>query len=155
MKNISKHISYSEATKSQTAVKYRKDNTPDASQLEAMKYIAETVFEPLREHFKKPIAVTSFFRSKPVNVLLGGATNSQHCKGEAMDLDADVLGGLTNADIFYFVKDNLVFDQLIWEFGSDKQPGWVHVSCKKAKNRKQLLKSIKNNYQTEYVKWTS
>lgn len=153
MKYISKHITYAEATKSLTAVKYNKENTPNAQQLESMKHVAATVFEPLREHFKKPIAVTSFFRSRPVNVLIGGEANSQHCKGEAMDLDADVLGGLTNADIFFFIKENLSFDQLIWEFGTPQQPAWIHVSSKRTGNRKQVLCSRKNNYKTEYTKW--
>ncbi len=153
MQNISQHITYAEAIKSHTAVKYNKDNTPNAEQLAAMQLVAGKVFEPLREHFNKPIAVTSFFRSKIVNVLLGGASNSQHCLGQAIDIDADVLGGLTNADIFNYIKNNLEFDQLIWEFGNSNQPDWVHVSYKPTGNRKQILKAHKEGYKTVYSKF--
>lgn len=153
MENISKHISYAEATKSQTAVRYGKDNTPNTQQLAAMKLVAQKVFEPVREHFKKPIAVTSFFRSKSVNVLSGGSDTSQHLTGQAMDVDADLLGGVTNADIFHFVRKNLDFDQLIWEFGDSEQPAWVHFSYCTTGNRKQILKAVKNGYQTLYKTW--
>jgi hypothetical protein len=153
MKQISTHVSYAEATKSSVAVKYQKDNTPNSEQLIAMQLLAKTVFEPLREHFKKPIVITSFFRSKPVNALVGGATNSQHTKGEAMDIDADVLGGLTNSEVFYFIKNRLTFDQLIWEFGDKRNPDWVHVSGKKSGNRMQVLQSKKVEHKTLYESW--
>ncbi|MDR0363665.1 MAG: peptidase M15 [Bacteroidales bacterium] len=153
MEFISRHISYSEATKSQVASRYGKENIPNEEQLAAMKLVAEKIFEPIREHFKRPIAVTSFFRDKSVNVLAGGSANSQHCKGEALDMDADVLGGLTNAEIFHFIRTRLLFDQLIWEFGSDKNPDWVHASYKQNRNRKQILKNRKNGYKTEYELW--
>lgn len=137
---ISDHISYTEATKSRTAVKYGIDNKPTEKEMENMKAIAEAVFEPLREYFGVPISVTSFYRSKELNSKLGGSSTSQHCKGEAMDLDADVFGMITNRQIFNYIKDNLDFDQLIWEFGDKKDPAWVHVSFKKnGGNRKQIL----------------
>lgn len=150
---ISKHVTYAEATHSQTAIKYRKENIPDAEQLEAMRLTAEKVFEPLRLHFKVPIAITSFFRSKQVNTLVGGSVNSQHTKGEAMDINAAVLGKISNAEIFYFIKNNLLFDQLIWEFGDDKNPDWVHVSYKNVGNRRQILKSKQNEHNTKYELW--
>ena len=150
---ISAHITYVEATHSQTAVKYRMENIPNAEQLVAMRLIAEKIFEPMRNHFKIPIAVTSFFRTKQVNTLVGGALNSQHTKGEAMDINAAVLGGATNAEIFYFIKNNLLFDQLIWEFGDDQNPDWVHVSYKHTGNKRQILKSKKNGHNTNYESW--
>ena len=153
MEKISPHITYAEATHSQTAIKYRKENIPDAEQLTAMRLLAEKIFEPVREHFKKPIAITSFFRSKQVNTLVGGSLNSQHTKGEAMDINATVLGGVSNSDIFFFIKNNLLFDQLIWEFGSEQNPDWVHVSYKKIGNRRQILKSIRNGHNTKYELW--
>jgi hypothetical protein len=150
---ISKHISYVEATHSQTAIKYRKENIPNEEQLTSMRLIAEKVFEPIRAHFKAPIAITSFFRSKQVNTLVGGSLNSQHTKGEAMDINAAVLGGVTNTEIFFFIKNNLLFDQLIWEFGDDKNPDWVHVSYKNIGNRRQILKSKQNGHNTKYELW--
>jgi hypothetical protein len=152
-KTISKHVTYAEATHSQTAIKYRKENIPDAEQLEAMRLIADKIFEPVRAHFKVPIAITSFFRTKQVNTLVGGSVNSQHTTGEAMDINAAILGGVSNADIFFFIKNNLLFDQLIWEFGDDKTPDWVHVSYKNIGNRRQILRAKKNGHNTKYESW--
>jgi hypothetical protein len=153
MEKISTHITYAEATHSQTAIKYRKENIPNTEQLTAMRLIAEKIFEPVREYFKKPIAITSFFRSEQVNTLVGGSINSQHTKGEAMDINAAVLGGTTNADIFLFIKNNLLFDQLIWEFGDNQNPDWVHVSYKNIGNRRQIMKSKRNGHNTKYELW--
>jgi hypothetical protein len=153
MEKISPHITYTEATHSQTAIKYRKENIPNNEQLTAMQLLAEKIFEPIREHFKTPIAITSFFRSQQVNTLVGGSVNSQHTKGEAMDINAAVLGGLTNAQVFFFIKNNLLFDQLIWEFGDDQNPDWVHVSYKNTGNKRQMLKSKKNGHNTKYELW--
>lgn len=142
MKNISKHITYAEATKSQKAIRFGEPNFPTTHQLEKMVTLAEEVFEPLREAMgNKPIYVSSFFRTKRVNELVGGATNSQHTKGEAMDIDADVFGGMKNSEIFQYILENLDFDQLIWEYGDEKEPAWVHVSYKTPEtNRNQVLK---------------
>ena len=129
--NISAHITYAEGVKSKTAVKLNIDNTPDEDQLETMETTAMKIFEPVRCHYNIPIAVTSFFRSKTLNSTLRGSINSQHCNGEAIDMDADVFGKITNKDIFDYIKDNLVFDQLIWEFGDDCEPNWVHASYSK------------------------
>jgi zinc D-Ala-D-Ala carboxypeptidase len=143
-RTISKNISYTEATKSATAIKRGIDNTPDSIALANMRYIAEKVFQPVRGRFCVPIAITSFYRSPALNRAIGGSSTSQHCKGEAMDLDADVYGVITNRYIFNYIKDNLEFDQLIWEFGDDKEPAWVHVSLKKnGVNRKQILQAYK------------
>ena len=140
---ISEHISYTEATKSNTAIKYGIDNTPDAATIERMKYVAENVFEPIREHFGVPIAVTSFYRSKELNEKIGGSNSSEHVYGSAMDIDADVIGMINNREIFEYIKNNLEFNQLIWEFGTDREPAWVHVSCKKSGNKNQILKAYK------------
>lgn len=145
--NISDHITYAEATKSQTAIRKGLDNKPDAGQLADMKYIANKVFEPLREAMgNKSIAINSFFRSAEVNRSIGGSSSSQHCKGQAMDIDGDVYGGVKNSDIFNYIKDNLQFDQLIWEFDNNGEPSWVHVSLNPAgQNRKQCLEAYKDN----------
>lgn len=140
---ISNNISYTEATKSRTAIKLGLINKPNLDQLDKMRTVAEEIFEPVREHFGVPIAVSSFFRSAAVNKAIGGSSTSQHCKGEAIDMDADVYGMIRNRDIFNYVKDNLQFDQLIWEFGTDREPDWVHVSFNKFNNRGIILKATR------------
>lgn len=140
---ISKHISYKEGTHSNTATRRRMKNEPNEEQLKAMKTVAKKIFEPLREHFGEPIRVNSFFRSTTLNKTIGGSRTSQHCAGEAIDIDA--MNGVTNKKLFDYIKKNLDFDQLIWEFGTEKNPDWVHVSYKSAKeNRKQVLKAVSN-----------
>lgn len=152
MSGVSKNITLAEATKSQTATRKGIDNTPNEEQLAAMKNLANKVFEPLRIAMgNKSIAITSFFRSPEVNKAIGGSTSSQHCKGEAMDIDADIFGGMTNADIFKYIYNYLDFDQLIWEFGNESNPAWVHVSLKlNGKNRKQTLIASRVNGKTSY-----
>lgn len=147
---VSKNISYKEATHSTTAKRLGIDNTPNAEQFSNMVYVAENVFQPLREHFKCPIYISSFFRSDDLNKAVRGSASSTHKKGEAMDLDADVYGVVTNAQIFHYIKDNLEFDQLIWEFGTESEPAWIHVSLSKRNNRNQILKAYKLNGKTKY-----
>ena len=148
MNKISKNISYKEATYSNTATRKGINNEPDGDQLIAMKLVAEKVFQPIREHFGKPIRINSFFRCSALNVAVGGSKSSQHCKGEAIDMDG--LNGLTNKQIFDYIKDNLDFDQLIWEYGTDKEPDWVHVSYSANGNRKQILKAVRGK---GYIIW--
>ena len=147
---VSKNISYKEATHSTTAKRLGIDNTPDAEQFSNMIYVAENVFQPVREHFGVPIYVSSFFRSEALNSAIRGSSSSTHMKGEAMDLDADVFGKVTNAQIFHYIKDNLEFDQLIWEFGTETEPAWVHVSLSKGNNRNQILVAKKVEGKTVY-----
>ena len=153
MENISKHITYQEATSSNTAIKRKIQNIPNAIQLANMKLLAEKVFEPLREKIANPIKISSFFRSVALNKAIGGSSTSQHTatNGAAMDLQA--IKGATNRDIFDYIKDNLTFDQLIYEFGDSQNPAWVHVSYKKEGNRNQILRAIKVNGKTKYIKW--
>jgi zinc D-Ala-D-Ala carboxypeptidase len=133
MGNISKNITYAEATKSQTAVRRGIVNTPNDAQLEAMKLVAEKVFEPLREWYGSPIRVSSFFRNDALNKAVKGSKTSQHVKGEAIDLD---LGSVEeNKKLFDYIKDNLEYDQLIWEYDG----AWVHVSYSATHNRKQTF----------------
>ena len=137
---ISEHITYAESVKSQTAIRLGIKNVPDNFQLEAMKLVAENCFEPIRKHFNIPIGVSSFFRSEELNKLIKGSATSQHCKGEAIDIDADMFGGVTNKLIFEWAKANLIFDQLINEHpDEDGNPSWVHISFSKHGNRNQTL----------------
>ncbi len=140
--NISKHISYKEATHSDTATRRGIKNDPNDEQLAAMKALAKNVFEPLRVHFNEPIHINSFFRSVALNKTIGGSRTSQHCTGEAIDIKGT--NGISNKQLFDYIKENLAFDQLIWEFGTDKNPDWVHVSYTAIKpNRKNILKAVK------------
>lgn len=147
---ISKNLSLKEATRSNTARRLGIDNTPNEEQLSNMKVIAEKVFQPLREWVGGPIRVNSFFRNVETNKAIGGSPKSQHCKGQALDLD-DVHGHKTNAEMFNYIKDNMDFDQLIWEFGDEDNPDWIHVSyVSEDQNRNRCLKAYKFNRKTKY-----
>jgi hypothetical protein len=148
---ISKHLSLAEVSRSETAKRKGINNTPSGEHLENFKKLAENIFEPIREHFGVPIHISSGYRSKELNAAVGGSASSQHCQGEAIDIDMDGTT-ITNAEIFNYIKDNLNFDQLLWEFGNDSNPDWVHVSYESTgKQRKQILKVIKANGKTSYV----
>ncbi len=147
---ISKHISYKEGVYSRTAMRRGIKNNPNAEQMENMITIAEEVFEPLRMWVGGPIKINSFFRSPELNKAIGGSSKSQHCLGQAMDID-DTFGKMSNADMYEFIKENLDFDQMIWEFGDDNNPDWVHVSYVSAEeNRKRCLKAYKEKGKTKY-----
>ena len=150
---ISKHLSLAEVSRSETAKRRGINNTPSGEHLENFKKLAENIFEPIREHFAVPIHISSGYRSKELNAAIGGASSSQHCQGEAIDIDMDGSpSGVSNADVFKYIKDNLTFDQLIWEFGSDSNPDWVHVSYESTgKQRKQILKAVKSGGKTSYL----
>jgi hypothetical protein len=147
---VSEFVTMAEAIKSQQAVRLGLDNKPTADQLLNMQYVAKNVFDRVRKHFGKPIAITSFFRCYALNKTIGGSATSQHCNGEAIDIDGDVLGGVHNAEIFHFIKDNIDFDQLIWEFGTNEKPDWVHVSLKRGLNRRNILRAKKIAGKTYY-----
>lgn len=136
MKNISKYITYQEATTSQTAVRKGIKNEPGDNELLAMQLVGIRVFDVVREHFKTPLRVSSFYRSPILNSVIGGSSRtSQHVKGQAIDIQGT--GKVTNKMIFDYIKENLDFDQLINEYNYS----WVHVSyVSKEKNRKQILK---------------
>ena len=147
---ISEHISHKESVYSRTATRLNIDNNPNDRQLLNMETIADEVFEPLRMWVGGPIKINSFFRSPELNTAIGGSTKSQHCRGQAIDID-DTFGRATNAEMYEFIKEHLDFDQLIWEFGTDDNPNWVHVSYVSAQeNRKRCLKAYKENNKTNY-----
>jgi len=147
---ISDHITYAEAIHSNTAKRRGIDNTPNEIQVLSMKLLADKIFEPLREWVGGPIKVNSFFRSVALNEAIGGAASSQHCKGQAIDID-DVYGRKTNADMYHWIQMNLDYDQMIWEFGTDVQPNWIHISyVSKEENRNKCLKAYKEDGKTKY-----
>ena len=148
---ISRHISYKEGVYSRTATRLNIDNKPNDDQMQNMCLIAEEVFEPLRVWVGGPIKINSFFRSPELNKAIGGSTKSQHCHGQAIDLD-DTFGRATYAEMYEFIRKYLDFDQMIWEFGNDDNPSWVHVSyVSEDKNRNRCLKAYKENGKTKYA----
>ena len=146
MKRISKHISYKEAVGSNYAKQKGISNKPNEEQVENMKLLAEKVFEPLREWVDAPIKVNSMFRCLELNTALKGSKTSSHMKGEAMDITS--MGGKSNLEMFHYIRTELDFDQLIWEFGAE--PKWLHVSYNKDNNRKQVLVTKKRGVYYTY-----
>ena len=147
---ISKHISDKEGVYSRTALRLDIDNTPTKEHKKNMCLLAENIFEPLRAYVGGPIKINSFYRSPELNKAIGGSSKSQHCHGQAIDLD-DTFGRMTNAEMYEFIKEHLDFDQMIWEFGDDENPNWVHVSyVSEEKNRNRCLKAYKENNKTKY-----
>ena len=152
---LSKNLSLGEFTNSQTAKRRGIDNTPKGNHLEAAKELAENIFQPIRDYFGKPIFISSGYRSQALNEAIGGSKTSQHSKGEAIDIDMDHRNGPENEEIFHYIRENLPFDQLIWEFGTDKRPDWVHVSYKQeGPQRGQILVAKRNSKGiTYYEPW--
>lgn len=156
---LSENLTLREVLRSNTAKRLNIDNTPTVEELGNLHLTAKHVFQPLRNHFSAPIHVSSGYRSKALNKAVRGAKKSQHLKGQALDLDADYYDAfswrlgrvLTNADIFHYIKNNLEFDKLIWEFGDNNNPAWVHVSYNKDGSSKMVLKAIKRDGKTEYL----
>jgi hypothetical protein len=144
---LSENLELSEVIRSESAKRLGVNNTPTAEHIENLKALAENIFQPIRDHFGVPIRISSGYRSAALNKKIGGAKVSQHLSGEALDLDNDGTS-ITNKEIFDFIIANLDFDQAINEFDYS----WVHVSyTTKRKNRKQILKAIKQNGKTVYI----
>tara|TARA_R110000824_G_C15206814_1_gene676233 strand:+ start:1020 stop:1472 length:453 start_codon:yes stop_codon:yes gene_type:complete len=142
MKKISKNISYKEAINSNYALIHKINNKPSKAVVENMEVLSEKIFEPLREWAGGPIRVNSFFRSNELNSAIKGSLNSQHLTGNAIDIST--LNEKSNAELFYYIKNNLDFDQLIWEFGNSEEPKWIHVSFSTtSKNRKRTLQVLR------------
>jgi hypothetical protein len=149
---LSENLALSEVTRSDSAKRKGISNEPTPEHLENFKKLAENIFEPIRKHFGKPIHISSGYRSKALNAAIGGSASSQHCTGEAIDIDMDgSSNGITNKMVFDYIKANLNFDQLIWEFGTKDNPDWVHVSYETTgKQRKQVLRAVKAGGKTAY-----
>jgi hypothetical protein len=151
MERISKRVSYKEGVYSRTADRLGIDNTPSLYALTNMQVVAEKIFEPLREWVGGPVAINSFYRGPELNKAIGGSSKSQHMEGRAMDID-DTYGHKTNAEMYHWIKENLDFDQMIWEFGTDENPNWLHVSyVSEDSNRNRCLKAFKENGKTKYI----
>jgi hypothetical protein len=147
---VSAHFALAEFTRSESAKRHGVSNEPTPEHLKNLITLCEKVLEPIRMKFG-PINISSGYRSKALNHYIGGSLNSQHCEAKAADIDMDGMGGATNTEIFNYIKDSLDFDQLIWEFGDNNKPDWVHVSYNAPKNRKQVLRALKVNGKTAYA----
>ena len=147
---VSAHFALAEFTRSESAKRHGVSNEPTPEHLKNLITLCEKVLEPIRMKFG-PINISSGYRSKALNHYMGGSLNSQHCEAKAADIDMDGMGGATNTEIFNYIKDSLDFDQLIWEFGDNNKPDWVHVSYNAPKNRKQVLRALKVNGKTAYA----
>ena len=147
---LSEHFALAEFTRSESAKRHGVSNEPTPEHLENLKVLCEKVLEPIRVKFG-PINISSGYRSKALNHYIGGSLNSQHCEAKAADIDMDGMGSVSNTEIFNYIKDSLDFDQMIWEFGDNNKPDWVHVSYNGAKNRKQILRALKVNGKTVYA----
>jgi len=148
---ISEHLLLSELTRSESAKRRGLSNMPTPAHIENLKVLAANIFEPIRAHFNVPIHISSGYRSDELNRAIKGSKTSQHCKGEAVDIDMDGTG-ISNYQIFDFINDNLKFDQLIWEFGTKENPSWVHVSfAANGKQRGQVLRAVQRGTKTAYL----
>ena len=149
IENLSKNLSYKEGIRSETAKKLGIKNDPTEDHLVNMVLIAEKIFQPLRDWCGHPIRCNSMYRSPELNEAIRGSKTSQHRFGQALDLDS--LGKKSNADLFKYISENLSFDQLIWEAGTDENPDWIHVSYVNVeKNRKQRLKMVRKGSRKQY-----
>ena len=148
--NLSANFTLKELTKSDTATRLGLDNTPDDEALENLKVLCEKVLQPVREHFGKSVTVNSGFRSPESNAAVGGSKTSDHCKGQACDIE---ISGVANADLAQWIMDNLDYTQLILEFYTQGVPdsGWVHVSYDPNNLKKQELTATKIAGKTTYL----
>jgi hypothetical protein len=148
--NLTKNFTLSEMTKSETALRHGIDNTPGEQEMSALKVLAEKVLQPIRDHFQKGVKVNSAYRSPEVNQKVGGSRTSDHCRGQAADIE---IPGVANAELAQWIVDNLAFRQVILEFYTQGIPdsGWVHVSYVAEDNKKQVLTAIKKDGKTVYL----
>jgi len=153
MRLLSEHLSIAELTRSESAKRLGLSNMPTEEHLANLKKLADNIFEPIRNHFRCPILISSGYRSQGLNNAIGGAKGSDHLKGMAIDIDMDnTPNGVTNKMIFDYIKNNLKFRQLIWEFGNSENPDWVHISYNENDLKNEILIATKHNGKTNYKK---
>ena len=149
--NLTANFTLAEMVKSDTALRHDMDNTPGETEIESLKRLCEQVLQPIRDHFQKGVKVNSGFRHPEVNAKVGGSKTSDHCKGQAADIE---IPGVPNADLAIWIMDNLQYTQLILEFYTPGVPdsGWVHVSYDPANLKKENLTATKQGGKTVYLK---
>lgn len=147
---LTNNFSLAEMVKSETALRHDMDNTPGEAEIENLKRLAEKVLQPVRDHYGKGVKVNSGYRHPEVNAKVGGSKTSDHCKGQAADIE---IPGVPNADLAKWIAENLDFTQVILEFYTQGVPdsGWVHVSYDPANLKKQTLTAVKQNGKTVYL----
>ena len=140
--DLSKNFTLNELTKSQEALRYGIDNTPNKEHIENLKILCEKILQPLRDYYGLPVSISSGYRSVPLCVAIGSSPSSQHTRGEAADFE---IFSIPNKDLADFIVSNLNYDQCILEFWNENEPnsGWVHCSYSANGNRKQYLKAQK------------
>ena len=150
MTQLTRNFSLHELTKSETALRLDMDNTPGPTEIANLTELAGKVLQPVRDHFAKGVKINSGFRHPDVNAKVGGSKTSDHCKGQAADME---IPGVANADLAQWVKDNLEFTQLILEFYTPGIPdsGWVHVSYDPNNLKKQVMTATKKDGKTVYL----
>ena len=150
---VSRWASYTDTFKSTTATRLGIDNVPNADGLDNIRITCFKVYDPACDYFGRRLPIASFYRCPLLNAKIGGSSTSQHCNGQAVDIDCDGLGTarVTNALLFDFIRKRLDFDQLIWEFGTDANPDWVHVSYNPGRNRREVLKAERIKGRTTYT----
>jgi len=148
--NLTKNFTLAEMTKSETALRYDMDNTPGEKEIGNLKVLCEKVLQPVRDHYGKGVKVNSGFRHPEVNAKVGGSKTSDHCRGQAADIE---IPGVPNAELAEWIKDNLEYRQLILEFYTPGVPdsGWVHVSYVAEDNKKEVLTATKKDGKTVYL----
>jgi len=146
---LTENFSLAEMVKSETALRNNLDNTPGDVEIANLKLLAEKVLQPVRNNYKKGVKVNSGFRHPNVNAAVGGSKTSDHCKGQAADIE---IPGVANAELAEWIAKNLEFTQLILEFYTPGIPdsGWVHVSYDKSNLKKQVMTAMKENGKTVY-----
>jgi zinc D-Ala-D-Ala carboxypeptidase len=146
---LSNNFTLNELTKSQTATRKGIDNEPGTAEIENLIHLAKTILQPVREHFGKPVMISSGYRSPALCEAIGSSAKSQHAQGEAADFE---INGIDNVDLAAWISRNCDFDQLILEFYDNVDPnsGWIHCSSKKESSRKQILKAVRIENQIVY-----
>jgi hypothetical protein len=148
--NLTANFTLAEMTKSETALRHDMDNTPGEKEIGNLKLLCEKVLQPVRDHYGKGVKVNSGFRHPEVNAKVGGSKTSDHCRGQAADIE---IPGVPNAELAAWIRDNLEFRQLILEFYTPGIPdsGWVHVSYIAEDNKKQVMTAVKRDGKTVYL----
>ena len=148
--NLTANFTLAELTKSETALRHDMDNTPGEAEIANLTALAQNVLQPIRDHFGKGVKVNSGFRHPEVNAKVGGSKTSDHCQGQAADIE---IPGVPNAELAEWIRDNLEFRQLILEFYTPGVPdsGWVHVSYVAEDNKKEVLTATKKDGKTVYL----
>lgn len=148
--NLTKNFTLEEMIKSETALRHGLDNTPGETEIENLKRLAEKVLQPVREYYQKGVKVNSGYRAPEVNAKVGGSKTSDHCKGQAADIE---IPGVANAELAEWISENLEFTQVILEFYTPGVPdsGWVHVSYVPGNLKKQVLTATKQDGRTVYL----